>query len=71
MMNMVEIAILTFLALLPISNPFSTVPLFLSLTKGEPKEWSQKQALMACFYMTGILLTFLWTGAIIIEFFGV
>ncbi|WP_205727890.1 MarC family NAAT transporter [Flammeovirga pectinis] len=70
-MNTIEIAIITFLALLPISNPFATVPLFLSLTKGHTKEWSQQQALKASLFMAAILLTFLWSGAILIEFFGI
>lgn len=42
---MVELTIITILALLPISNPFSTVPLFLSLTRGQPDAWAQQQAL--------------------------
>lgn len=70
-MNILETIIVTFLALLPISNPFSTVPLFLSLTKGHTEKWSQQQALKACIYMAGILLVFMWSGAIIIEFFGI
>lgn len=68
---MVELTIITILALLPISNPFSTVPLFLSLTRGHPDAWAQQQALRACFFMAGILLIFFWSGAIIIEFFGI
>jgi multiple antibiotic resistance protein len=68
---MLQIAIVTFLALLPISNPFSTIPLFLSLTRGHPDAWAQRQALLACIFMAGILLTFLWSGALIIEFFGI
>ncbi|MBB6462721.1 MarC family NAAT transporter [Flammeovirga kamogawensis] len=71
MIGIIEVAFITFLALLPISNPFSSVPLFLSLTKGHSREWSNQQALMACLFMAGILLTFLWSGAIIIEFFGI
>ena len=71
MTGILEIVIITFLALLPISNPFSTVPLYLSLTKGQSKEWSRQQAFKAVLFMAGILLTFLWSGAIIIEFFGI
>ena len=70
-MNLLQIALVTFLAILPISNPFSTIPLFLSLTKGQSKEWSTQQALKAALYAAGILLVFLWSGAIIIEFFGI
>ncbi|MBC7004860.1 MarC family NAAT transporter [Photobacterium sp. BZF1] len=71
MLNFFEIVVLTFFALLPISNPFSTVPLYLSLTRGHTREWSNQQALKACFFMAGILLVFLWSGAVIIEFFGI
>jgi multiple antibiotic resistance protein len=68
---MLELAIITILALLPISNPFSTVPLFLSLTRGHPDAWARQQAIRACFFMAGILLIFFWSGALIIEFFGI
>lgn len=70
-MIIIETAILTFFALLPISNPFSTIPLYLSLTRGHDEAWSRQQATRACFFMAGILLVFLWSGAIIIEFFGI
>lgn len=70
-MQILEIALVTFLALLPISNPFSTIPLFLSLSKGHSEKWSMQQALKAVLYAGGILLIFLWSGAIIIEFFGI
>ena len=68
---MFEIALVTFFALLPISNPFSTIPLYLSLTAGHSKAWSRQQAFKAAIYMAGILLVFLWAGAFIIEFFGI
>lgn len=71
MFSAIEVVMATFLGLLPISNPFSTVPLFLSLTRGQPDEWARQQALKACFYMIGILFVFLWAGALIIEFFGI
>jgi multiple antibiotic resistance protein len=68
---MLEVILVTFSALLPISNPFSTIPLYLSLTAGHSKEWSRQQAFKAAVYMAGILLVFLWAGALIIEFFGI
>src|SRR5210317_1700040 len=71
MIESAEVALVTFFALLPISNPFSTVPLFLSLTRGHSKGWAQQQSLKASFFMAGILLTFMWSGAVIIEFFGI
>lgn len=68
---MLEIALVTVFALLPISNPFSTIPLYLSLTAGHSKEWAQNQAFKAAIYMAGILLVFLWGGVLIKEFFGI
>lgn len=68
---MFEIVLVTVIALLPISNPFSTIPLYLSLTAGHSKKWSRQQALKAALYMAGILLVFLWGGALIKEFFGI
>lgn len=68
---MFEIVLVTVIALLPISNPFTTVPLYLSLTAGNSKKWSQQQAFKAAIYMAGILLVFLWGGALIKEFFGI
>lgn len=68
---MLEIVLVTVIALLPISNPFSTIPLYLSLTAGHSKEWSRQQAFMAAFYMAGILLVFLWGGVLIKQFFGI
>jgi multiple antibiotic resistance protein len=71
MIDFFQVALLTFFALLPISNPFSTIPLYLSLTRGHDPDWSLQQANKACVFMLGILLVFLWSGAFIIEFFGI
>jgi multiple antibiotic resistance protein len=62
---------LTIGALLPIMNPFSTAPLFVSLTAGFDDRWRNKQALLACLYAFAILVTFLLIGAWIIDFFGI
>ena len=62
---------LTIGTLLPIMNPFSTAPLFVSLTAGRPKKFRSQQALMACVYAFGILVVFLLLGAAIIDFFGI
>ena len=62
---------LTIGALLPIMNPFSTAPLFLSLTaKMEPAK-RNREARMACIYAFAILVLFLLLGAAIIDFFGI
>jgi multiple antibiotic resistance protein len=62
---------LTIGTLLPIMNPFSTAPLFVSLTAGADESWRNKQALLACIYAFAILVTFLLLGAWIIDFFGI
>lgn len=66
-----ETILLTIGALLPIMNPFSTAPLFISLTAGWDKRNRERQALMGCVYAFGILVLFLLLGGAIIEFFGI
>ena len=66
-----EAIALTVGALFPIMNPFSTAPLFLSLTANCDREWRNRQALMACVYAFAILLLFLLLGTAIIDFFGI
>lgn len=62
---------LTFGALLPIMNPFSTAPLFVSLTANFDAKRQKQQAFLACVYAFGILATFLVLGAWIVDFFGI
>ena len=52
-------------------NPFSTAPLFLSLSARFDKKKRNRQALLACLYAFGLLATFLFLGAAIIDFFGI
>lgn len=66
-----ETIALTVSALLPITNPFSTAPLFASLAAAFPKEKQRQQAFLACVYALGILITFLVLGAAIVDFFGI
>lgn len=58
-------------ALLPIMNPFSTAPLFVSLTANFSPARQKQQALMACIYAFGILVTFLLLGRAIVGFFNI
>jgi multiple antibiotic resistance protein len=62
---------LTIGALLPIMNPFSTAPLFVSLTSNASPKLRNKVALQACLYAFAILAVFLLLGAAIIDFFGI
>ena len=66
-----EAIALTVGALFPIMNPFSTAPLFLSLTARMQPAKRNREALMACIYAFGILVIFLLLGAAIIDFFGI
>lgn len=52
-------------------NPFSTAPLFVSLTANFTPQKQRKQAFLACVYAFGILATFLLLGSWIVEFFGI
>ena len=58
-------------ALLPITNPFSAAPAFVGLTRGFADEERQRQARRATFYMASVLLGALFSGAIIMQFFGI
>ncbi|WP_082554582.1 MULTISPECIES: MarC family NAAT transporter [unclassified Caulobacter] len=67
----VEALVLTIGGLFPIMNPFSTAPLYVSLTAGFDAKKRRRQAIMACVYAFGILATFLLLGSAIVEFFGI
>jgi multiple antibiotic resistance protein len=62
---------LTIGSLLPIMNPFSTAPLFVSLTANFEPGRRRGQAIMACVYAFAILVVFLLAGAAIVQFFGI
>ena len=66
-----ETIALTIAALLPITNPFSTAPLFVSLTANFTPQRQRQQAFMACVYSFGILVTFLLLGSAIVDFFHI
>jgi multiple antibiotic resistance protein len=67
----VEAISLTVGSLLPIMNPFSTAPLFVSLTADFTPERRKGQAIKACLYALAILVVFLLAGAAIVDFFGI
>lgn len=52
-------------------NPFSTAPLFVSLTAGFDKRHRERQALLGCLYAFGILAVFLLLGSAIVNFFSI
>lgn len=58
----------TFAALLPIANPFSTAPVFASLSASMTVARRNQQARMASIYMAAVLLVSLIAGALILQF---
>jgi multiple antibiotic resistance protein len=66
-----EAIALTIGALLPIINPFSTAPLFVSLSAGFDDAHRNRQALLGCLYAFILLVGFLLGGAAVIDFFGI
>jgi multiple antibiotic resistance protein len=66
-----QIILGTFVALLPLINPFAAAPTFLAMTEGDSPERRLEQLTKACFYMVGILVCFLTVGRFIMGFFGI
>lgn len=67
----IEAILLTIAALLPITNPFSTAPLFIALTSGFDRKERERQAFRGCIYAFWILVVFLLLGGVIIDFFRI
>ena len=61
----------TFIGLLPIINPLAAAPTFLAITEGDSAGRRREQARKGCFYMVGILVSFLIGGTFIMNFFGI
>jgi len=66
-----KIVLATFVALLPIVNPFSAAVVFMAVTADFSEAKRRKQALLACIYTVVILLVFLFAGAAIMNVFGI
>lgn len=58
-------------ALLPIANPFSSAPVFVTITRKMSHARRNQQARMAAIYMACILLVAFIAGALILKFFGI
>ena len=63
--------LVTLITLLPIINPVSTAILLLGISEHLTKKDLNRQIIMACIYMTGILVVFLLAGHFIMIFFGI
>jgi multiple antibiotic resistance protein len=63
--------LVTLVTLLPIINPVSTAILLLGISEHLTKKDLNRQIIMACIYMTSILVVFLLAGHFIMIFFGI
>lgn len=70
-MDWLHPALLAFIAILPVVNPFSKPPIFLSITEGLSPEERRHQALKACIYAFVILIVSLLAGTLVLEFFAI
>jgi multiple antibiotic resistance protein len=65
------LAFATIGALLPIANPFSTAPVFATITRRMGTKRRAQQARMAAIYMMWVLIGALLIGALVLTFFGI
>ncbi len=63
--------LLAFVAILPVVNPFSKPPIFLSITEGYTEAERRNTALRSCLIAFGILLVSLLAGTFVLEFFSI
>ncbi len=63
--------IASFTSLFSVVNPFTTMPVFLSLTEGDSEKEMMRTARKATIYMFIVLITFLFIGTYILSFFGI
>jgi multiple antibiotic resistance protein len=61
----------TFLALFPIVNPFGGIPLFFSMTSSFTPSERNATAMRTSFYVFAILVTFMFFGRFVLNFFGI
>lgn len=61
----------TFLALLPIVNPFGAIPIFFTMTSSWTPRDRNRTALKTGMWVFLILITFLFFGRFVLHFFGI
>lgn len=69
--ELIAYVFIVILGIVPIINPFSTAPAFVSMTADASTSDRHKTATLACFYMGLLLLVFLFLGAPLLQFFGI
>jgi multiple antibiotic resistance protein len=71
LMGFLSWVFVTLITLLPIINPVSTAVLFLSISSHLSIKERNRQIILACIYMAGILTVFLLAGHLIMVVFGI
>ena len=71
MIDLIALVSATIATLLPIANPFSTAPVFATLTSGYSEKERNQQARLSVVYMIIVLLVTLFAGAFVLTFFGI
>lgn len=66
-----DLFLITFAALFSVINPLGSVPIFLGLTQGDPKEAKNKTAFWASVNVFIILVISFFIGKVILNFFGI
>ncbi|GAB2777203.1 multiple antibiotic resistance protein [Hymenobacter luteus] len=66
-----EILLATFTTLFSVVNPFSAMPVFLTLTEEDTPTHRAGIALRACIYMIGVLAVSFFAGQYVLNFFGI
>lgn len=69
--DLVSYVLIVVLGIVPIVNPFSTAPVFISMTSHVGNVERRHTATLACIYMAALLLVFLLLGTTIMQFFGI
>jgi len=70
-MELINDFLLAFIAILPVVNPFSKPPIFISITEGSSAGERNRQALKASLYAFIILLVSLLGGSFVLKFFAI
>lgn len=71
-MDITPLSFLTaFIALFIVMDPFSSVPVFLSLTRNFSPEKRREAANVAALVATGVLVGFLFAGPLLLSFMGI
>jgi len=70
-MELINAFVLAFVAILPMVNPFSKPPVFISITEGLSAEERNNQAFKASIYAFLILLVSLLGGSFVLKFFAI